>query len=78
MNEEKKTWFNPTLSFDGVALLIGVVSVAFFVGVLKSNTDKNTTDIEELKKAVTSLVSVSSQQNQSIAVLQTEIQERKK
>lgn len=71
-----QTKFNPTLSFDGVAMIVGILTCCVWLGTLNQKVEQNSKDIAEHKDAIKILSETTATTARNTAVLQQMVQDR--
>lgn len=80
MNEThmKRMIFNPTISFDGVAIIASCVACSIWFGALRETVKQHGEQIAHLQNIAETLAQGQNLQSQNIAALTTLINERTK
>jgi hypothetical protein len=74
----KKLTFNPTISFDGVAIILACIGASLWFGAMRETIQAHGQQLRDHARVLQSLADGQQLQSQNIAVLQALINERTK
>lgn len=72
----KKVTFNPTISFDGVAIIVSCIGCAIWCGGLSEKVSYHTDQLKRHEVIIQTISDAQKLQTQNIAILQTLVSER--